>query len=149
MSGYKAMKDRQQTEVNAFPMFFAFHDKQFGAGMAKLGLTLDDTDKIYSLGSTGGYYRRADAPALHEMFDRHEKELADAIMGDVSGDGFIFDMFMCEMGNHEFTYTNSLEETLDALNLVAKDIEENSALRRGLTKACQTQRTWARKNRCV
>jgi hypothetical protein len=147
MNDYQAMKDKHQAEVNAFPMFFAFNDNQFGEGMAKLGFTPNDADKIYKLGSTGGFYRRADAPALHEMFDRHEKYLADAIAGDVTGGSFIFDMFMCELGNHEFTYTDRLDETLDALGLTVGDIEKNPAFRRGLAKACEAQQAWARRNK--
>jgi hypothetical protein len=146
MSIYREIRDRQQAEVNTFPMFFAFNNKQFDEGMAKLGLSPDDTGKIYKLGSTGGFYLKTDAPALYEMFDRHEKELSDAIAGDKTGDGFIFDMFMYELSNHEFTYTNRTDETLDALGLTAEDIERNPALRHGLAKACKAQWAWKKEN---
>lgn len=35
---YQEMRNRQQAEVNAFPMFFAFNKQQFAEGMRKLGL---------------------------------------------------------------------------------------------------------------
>ena len=36
---YQEMRNRQQAEVNAFPMFFAFNKQQFAEGMRKLGLS--------------------------------------------------------------------------------------------------------------
>ena len=35
---YQELRDRQQEEVNAFPMFFAFDQRQFAEGMRRLGL---------------------------------------------------------------------------------------------------------------
>ena len=34
---YQELRDRQQEEVNAFPMFFAFDQRQFAEGMRRLG----------------------------------------------------------------------------------------------------------------
>ena len=62
------MKNKHQKEVNEFPFFFAFSNNQFDEGMRKFGLDPKDTDKIYKLGSTGGFYLRTDADKLHEMF---------------------------------------------------------------------------------
>lgn len=36
---YQEMRNHQQAEVNAFPMFFAFNKQQFAEGMRKLGLS--------------------------------------------------------------------------------------------------------------
>ena len=40
---YQEMRNRQQAEINAFPMFFAFNKQQFAEGMRTLGLSLSDT----------------------------------------------------------------------------------------------------------
>jgi len=143
MNQYRAMKDRHQKEFNAFPIFFAFGDAQFNAAMKAWGLDPNDTDQIYSLGSTGGYYRRSDAPAFHAMTARHDEEFANAISADKTGNGFIYDMFMYELGNHEYSYTGEINATLDALDLTAEDFEKNPALRHGLEKACKKQRALA------
>lgn len=124
-------------------MQFAFSNKQFEEGMKKLGLDPADTDKIYGMSGTGGFYRRSDAPALHEMFDRHEKEMSEAIQGDITGDGFIYDMFDYELSNHEFTYTGSTEETLSALGLTEDEVISDPKLIHGLKKAIKSQREWA------
>ena len=46
---YKEMRNRQQAEVNAFPMFFAFNKQQFAEGMRKLGLSPSDTRQVCSI----------------------------------------------------------------------------------------------------
>jgi hypothetical protein len=139
------MKTRQEDEIRVFPMFFAFNDEQFAEGMEQLGLAADDYGSVTPLGSSGCFCRRSDAPALYEMFDRHEKELADAIAGDKTGDGFIYDMFMYELSNHEYSYTGELDDTLDALGLTEDEVYASQALRRGLAKVCKSQLEQAEK----
>lgn len=135
MNKYRALVSAHQKEVDNFPMFFAFNNKQFDEGMQKLGLDPKDTDKIYRLGSTGGFYRKADAPALREMFERHTQEMEDAIKADTTGEGFIYDMFSYELANHEYCITYDLEPTLDACGLTLDEVNENPALLAGLKKA--------------
>jgi hypothetical protein len=135
---YAELRVRHQDEFNAFPMAFAFSDKQFDEGMRKLGLDPTETDKIYGFAGTGGFYRRNDADALHEMLDRHEKERQDAMAGDSTGDGYIFDMFFCELAGHEYDWTCDLTDTLEVLDLTMEDIERDERLQRGLKKAMAT-----------
>jgi hypothetical protein len=134
MNKYQELRSKQQAELNAFPMFFAFNQKQFEEGMKSLGLKPTDTKKIYSIGY-GGYYRKSDAPAFHEMFQRHTKELEDAIAADPTGDGFIFDMFDYELANHEYNYTRDPEPTLDALGMTLEQIRTEPRLFHGWKKA--------------
>lgn len=139
MNEYKELRDRQQAEVNAFPMFFAFSNKQFAEGMEKLGLRPDDTDKIYKFGSTGGFYRKTDSKALHDMLDRHAGEMATAIAKDETGEGFIYDMFNYELANHEYCITYDIEPTLDTLGLTEDEVLNDERLLRGLKKAKYNQ----------
>lgn len=143
---YVEMKNRHQEEVNNFPMFFAFNNKQFDEGMKTLGLDPSETDKIYKLSNTGGFYRRSDSRALKEMFLRHRQEEADAIAADTTGDGFIYEMFNYELANHEYGYTRDLEPTLDALGLTIEEIIANPALSHGLKKARKEQIAWYNKH---
>lgn len=140
MSSYTEMKERHQIEVNAFPISFAFSNKQFEEGMKQLGLDPSETDKVYSLGGTGGFYRRTDAPALHEMFARHECERQEAMAADETGDGYIFEMFDYELANHEYSYTGDASDTLDALDLTYEQIAADPRLRHGFEKAKKHQR---------
>ena len=139
METYQEMKNRQQQEVDAFPMAFAFSNKQFEEGMRKLGLAPTDTDKIYKLGGSGGFFRKSDAPALHEMFCRHERERQEAIAADETGDGFVFQMFNEELANHEYNYTGELDETMEALGLTMEEINGSQKMVHALQEAIKTQ----------
>lgn len=88
MNSYQILKDKQQKEMNAFPLGAAFSNKQFAEMMQKWGLTIDDTDKILSIGG-GCYIRKSDRDTFHSMLDRFEKERNDAIAADKTGYGFI------------------------------------------------------------
>jgi len=119
---YQEMRNRQQAEINAFPMFFAFNKQQFAEGMRTLGLSLSDTCQMCSIFG-GGYCRKSDAAKLDEMLARHRKELEDAISSDKTGKGFIFDMFLQELENHEYSYTGDVQEALDALGITPQYME--------------------------
>ena len=132
---YKELKDRQQAEINAFPFIWAFNEKQLADGMRKLGLNPDtDKDKLCSIGG-GGIIRKTDAEAMRAMFDRHRRELLDAIEADSTGEGFIYDMFYTELANHEYSYTMDLGEGIAACGLTVEQINADPALIHGLKKA--------------
>lgn len=135
MNKYQELHSKQQAEVEAFPMFFAFNQRQFEDGMKSLGLKPTDTKKIYKLGNTGGFYRKSDSTAFHDMFKRHRQEMEDAIAADPTGDGFIFDMFDYELANHEYNYTHDPEPTLDCLGLTMEQVKADSRLLHGWRKA--------------
>ena len=134
MNAYQEMKDRQQKEFDAFPMGAAFSQQQFQNMMEKWGLTLNDTDKICSIGG-GCYIRKADIAAFTTLINKTAAELKNAITADLTGDGFIFDMFVYELANHEYCITYDLEDTLDALGLTAEQINADKRLTHGLNKA--------------
>lgn len=131
---YKELIDRQQKEYNAFPIGACFNQKQFQEMMAKWGITVNDTKKILSLGG-GSYIRLTDAKAYNEMLLRFAKEKDEAIAADKTGDGFIYEMFLYELANHEYCITYDIDEVLDAVGLRAEDIAKDKRLQHGLKKA--------------
>lgn len=137
MNAYEELKERHRKELNEFPLGFAFSKEQFKRMMEKWGLTENDTDKIYSIGA-GGYVRRLDADAMHELIERHQHERKQAIENDVNGDGYIYQMFRSELANHEYGYTGDIEETLDAVGVTLDDLNKHENLRKGLAKALKT-----------
>ena len=134
MNRYADLKQRQQEEFDAFPMQFAFSDRQFAEAMAALGLTPADTDKVYKAPG-GGIYRREDGPQLAEMMDRFDREMQEAVAEDKTGDGFIYEMFLYELGNHEYGCTGDLSETLYALDYTPDGIRADPRLSHGLERA--------------
>lgn len=136
MNEYAELRARQQEEFNALPLGFAFNDRQFAETMQGWGLDPEkDLDKICSIGY-GGFVQKKDADLLHTTTARHEAELSAAIAADQTGDGFIRDMFLCELADHEYSYTMDLSDTLDALGYTAEDINADERLRHGLERAC-------------
>lgn len=136
MNRYADLNRRQQEEVHALPIGFAFGNKQFREMMEGWGLDPEkDLDKIYKLGGTGGFYKRTDSALIRDTFTRHEAELAEAIAADETGGGFIYEMFLYELDNHEYGYTRDTEDTLDALGYTAEQVLNDPRLKRGIEKA--------------
>ena len=136
MNKYAELRQRQQQETNALPLGFAFGNWQFEEMMRGWGLDPEkDLDKIYRLGGTGGFYKKADAQLIRDTFNRHEVELEAAIAEDKTGEGFIYEMFLYELDNHEYGYTGDTEDTLDALGYTAEEVQGEPRLKRGLEKA--------------
>ena len=142
MNTYTILKEKHQEEVNDFPMFFAFNNKQFDEGMKKFELEPSDTNKIYSVIGGGGYYKKTDAEKLHAMFKSHDEEMKQAR----TNEKFVFDMFDYELGNHEYTYTWETEPTLDALGLTMDEVNNNELLSNGLKVAKKAQNEWYKKH---
>lgn len=138
MNKYKEFSDRVMEEVNALPLGFAFSNKQFEEMMNEWGLTVDDTDKIYKLGISGGFYRKEDSQLIKDTLARHEKEFQDEIAADPDGTNFIYDMFVYELRNHEYSYTGDIDETLDALGFTIEDIKNDERLEKGLLLAMKS-----------
>ena len=134
MNRYADLKQRQQQEFGTFPMQYAFSNQQFAEGMAALGLKPADTDKIYKVPG-GGFYRGVYGSRLKTMMDRFDQELHEAVAGDKTGDGFIYEMFLYELENYEYGCTMDLSETLDALGYTPEDIQADPRLSHGLERA--------------
>ena len=94
---YDEYKDKRQEEFNKLPIFFAFSNDQFEEEMRKRGLTAKDTDKIYRLGDTGGFYLKADAQLIHDYYEKPD-ELQELMKDPVFAAG----AFYYEMANHEY-----------------------------------------------
>ena len=137
MNKYSELRQRQQQEFNALPLGFAFSQKQFGEMMEEWGLDPEkDLDKIYRLPG-GGYVQKKAADLLHQTTERHSAEMAAAIAEDKTGEGFIYEMFFCELDNHEYGYTGDSENTLYALGYTMRQVMADKRLLRGFEKACR------------
>jgi len=111
--------------------------------MKSLELDPSETDKLYSAGRTGGYYRKTDAERLHSMFKRHRQEMKLARETD---NQFIYDMFYYELSNHEYVITYNVMDALDALGLTIEEVNNNPKYKSNLEKACMDQRDWYNKH---
>ena len=134
MESYEAMQKRHQQEVNAFPMKWAFNNQQLEQGMRELGLNPSQTNEIVGIGG-GGFIRRSDRQAFIDMFKRQNAEQKAALAAQKTGDEYAYQMFLHELGNHEYVITGDLSDTLDACGLSAEQINNDPKLRRALARA--------------
>lgn len=136
---YQQLNEKQQNEVNAFPIGAAFNKKQFEEMMTEWNLKPSDTDKICSIGN-GVFIRKANIPAFEALITKFHNEMQEATDNDETGEGFVYQMFAYELANHEYCITYDLEETLDALGYTMEDIQNNTKLSNGLKKALKKYR---------
>lgn len=142
MNQYTMLKKKQQEEFNAFPIHAAFGEAQIQKVCAELGLSTDPMSPQYYpkhvVGIGGGcFILKQDKNAYVSMCQRHAQELEQAIANDKTGNGFIYDMFLHELNNHEFGYTGDLTDTIAALGLSMQDLNEKPVLMKGLNRACK------------
>jgi len=137
MESYKQLKERQQQEVNNFPLSFAFGDKQFVEMMAGWGLDAKKDSDLAQVAPLfgGAYILKKAVPAYKDMNRRHQEELAAAIKADETGEGFIYQMFLQELKNYEFGYTGDTSDTLESLGYTAEEVAKDPRLKRGIEKA--------------
>jgi hypothetical protein len=119
MENYTELKSRQAKELNDFEgIFFAFSNEQFKEGMEKIGLTMEDTKQIMSLGA-GGYILKTKASAFAAMFKRHAEEKKTRKLEEK----FLFDSLVYELNNHEYCITSDTKDALDALGYSKEDVD--------------------------
>jgi len=94
---YREYIDKKSKGINALPLKFAFGMKQFKEMMESWGLTENDTDKIYKLGDTGGFYLKSDSQTIIDYFNQPDD--LEELMKD---EAFRIDAFRYEMDNHEY-----------------------------------------------
>jgi len=137
MNKWKELKNKHQAEVNAFPIHFAFGQEQIDRKIKELGLSKDPkkrASQIVPIGA-GGFVLKKDFQPLKEMFSRHAAERKAAIDADETGLGFIYDMFLYELKNHEYGYTGDETDTLEALDYTYEQVQKDPRLKAGLAAA--------------
>ena len=133
---YKAMKERHQSEINALPVVFTFSRDQYRETLAAWKITEEEAKAgaILEIGD-GGIIRASDKDLVIKTLKRIADEKAAAIAADKDGTGYIYEMFLYELQNHEFSYTQEIDDTLTALEISEEDINSNKALKAGLMAA--------------
>ena len=111
METYQELRTRQQKEVDALPLGFAFSEKQFEEMKAKL--EVKENSELYRLGDTGGFYRKIDADLIIGTFKRHQEERQNAIFtANGINTVYVQNMIYYEMCNHEFAINHDGREAL-------------------------------------
>lgn len=116
---YEQLKDKHREEMNSFKgVFFAFSNEQFAEGMKKLGLSIEDTGKIFKTGF-GGYILRDRHGAFADMLARFKREESEFYADPKN----LYNAIVYELLNHEYCVTYDQSDALEALGLKAEDID--------------------------
>lgn len=107
---YAELKEQHSAEFNAFPKFFAVDQRQFVAGMQKLGVI--DPHELHAIFGNG-YIREDAKDEFFAMNTRHYAELQAAL----ADREFLIDAFDTELSNHEYCYSMDHEIVLEHLNI--------------------------------
>lgn len=138
MNRYTILREKQQKEFNEANLLgYAFGDEQFRELMGRWGIDPDNSKELKKVAyvCAGAYILVENIPAYKELTRRQREEFQAAVEEDKTGDGFIHEMFLYELDNHEYGYTGELDDTLDALGYTVDDIMSNPQLKHGLEKA--------------
>ena len=136
---YAEMIERHKAERNAFKSIVAIGEEALNEGLERQGWSKDDVRLVHDCGLLGFYVYKDDYNTFTEMLARHKAEYDQNIADDVTGEGFIFEMFNYELYNHEYFVTDNPRPALDSLDINDEDLEENPALMNGLLLAQKRQ----------
>lgn len=116
---YLDLINRQREEINNFPIYYAFDEKQLEEALKKLGATKDECVTIFG---HGDIVKKEDAPKFIEMLKRHTKEVKDRLAADKD---FALAAFLYEMDNHEYAINHSGDDdVLGCFGLEMDDLED-------------------------
>ena len=93
---YRELFDRQQKEVNDFPIAYAFNEEQLKQALEKLGAK--DVSECVTYLNMGDVMLKKDIPAFEAMMERHREEMLEALKDKE----FAYEAFVYEMDNHEY-----------------------------------------------
>lgn len=92
---YLDLMKKHQDELSAFPIAYAFDEKQLEEALEKLGAKKDECVTYLGIGDV---MKRDDVPAFEEMMKRHNKELHEFLQDKELAEA----AFLYEMDNHEY-----------------------------------------------
>ena len=113
---YLEQKQRHQKEIDDFPMFFAFSEKQLNEGLEKFGATTKEIARIPG----NGFIRKTDVRMFGDLLLRLNLELETALKDD----DFLTDAIRYELGNHEYCITYDAAPTMDCLRIDLETADE-------------------------
>jgi hypothetical protein len=138
---YLDLQEKHREELNAFPIAYAFNDKQLEEALKKLGV--ESKDECVTVFGHGDIVKRGDAKKFLDMLKRHTQEIKDAIVADKE---FAEAAFLYEMDNHEYAINWDGDD--DVLRCLGLDYDElvklnlEDAYRRARQKHYKQMEEW-------
>lgn len=133
---YRELTSMQQERINRFSkdkIIFAHDNDELNEGLAELKLTADDVMQLYS----GCYIRKDAVEEFKKLNENLSRELNRCIQADETGEGFVYDMFLACMEDHNTRETEDPTDAVRAAGFTFKQIECNRKLMTGYRKAAE------------
>ena len=116
---YLDLQEKHREELNAFPIAYAFNDKQLKEALEKLGATKEECVTVFG---HGDIVKKTDAKRFLSMLKRHTDEVKEKLKTDPE---FALAAFLYEMDNHEYAINwSGDEDVLSCFAISWDDIEE-------------------------
>lgn len=127
MKTYAQYTREKQAAYNSMPYIrYAFGDYQTQAVFNSWGLTYpDDLDKVTTLWGCGDIIQKKDIAAFRKWNEEILKPFDAEFDELIQNDDFVIDMFIYEMGNHEYQYSEDDIEIIHACGLSLKYFEQH------------------------
>lgn len=133
-NAYEQLKHEHQRrfdEAMKGNSFYAFNQEQFDEGLSKLGCKASD---MYSWGY-GTFVLKTASDSIYKILKDCEEEMLQKMKADTTGDGFMYEAFVYELGNHEYVITYEYDDTLADLGITMEQVKLNPAWKRALVNA--------------
>ena len=134
MCKYLELKKENQKKFNDFAKdnvywIFAFSENDFTKKLHENNLKRDE---ITSIGA-GGFIKTSMLPEYIKLY----KSLTNEIEAIKDNDEELKKAFMYELANHEYCITYDLDDTLEALGLTRKQLQDDVRLALIMNEACK------------
>lgn len=123
---YQELKAKHSKQITDFQgLFFAFSESQLNEGLLKIGAKIEE---ICSIGA-GGYILKSKRKDFDDMFKSFEAEIKEFRKSEKN----LVNAIIYELGNHEYSYTRDVQDTIEAMGLDVNDTFTANCLK----KACK------------
>jgi hypothetical protein len=119
---YTEFREKQEVEISNFPICWAFNEDQLKEAMLKLNVT--DRKELATIGAGSVLLKNK----VNDWYKLQFKQSEDLNKQLKESDDFAYCLFSYELRNHEFVYTNDLDDFLESIGLNSEKIKNNERL---------------------
>jgi len=129
---YEELIKNKEQEQNKYPFIFSDLD-EMEKELAKRNINKEDIKYYFS--ENHFYIIQRHVDKFNEIAEKYEKEIEKRIEQDLTGEGFIKDMFKTQLKNYEYGYTLEVDDAIERLGFTLEEIDGNARLKNGLELA--------------
>lgn len=132
MNQYEELIKNKEQEQNQYPFMFSTLD-EMEKELAKRNVKKEEVEYYFS--EHHFYIIQTHVDKFNEIAEKYEKEIEKRIEEDITGEGFIKDMFKTQLKNYEYGYTLEVDDAIERLGYTLDQIDKDIRLKNGLELA--------------